>query len=166
MAGELDRATVGRNVGVLTLVTFPVPTGLRARIEDVVVDESARGHGAGAALIREALRLAETEGARSVDLTIRMRRSGHGQNRIMFRFDIQDYRPRWYNGRDGIVAAHGARLAGLELLEWTGGDMADGSIAVGLDFGLACSVIFNALDENGLEHHPPGPSYRRHRLGP
>ncbi|MEU0561111.1 GNAT family N-acetyltransferase [Dactylosporangium sp. NPDC006015] len=61
----------GRIVGVLTLVTFPVPTGLRARIEDVVVDESARGHGAGAALIREALRLAETEGARSVDLTSR-----------------------------------------------------------------------------------------------
>ncbi|MGI5183275.1 GNAT family N-acetyltransferase [Dactylosporangium sp. CA-152071] len=67
----MDRATVGRDVGVLTLVTFPVPTGLRARIEDVVVDESARGHGAGAALIREALHLAETEGARSVDLTSR-----------------------------------------------------------------------------------------------
>ncbi|MFF5225464.1 GNAT family N-acetyltransferase [Dactylosporangium sp. NPDC000521] len=61
----------GRVVGVLTLVTFPVPTGLRARIEDVVVDESARGHGAGAALMREALRLAEAEGARSVDLTSR-----------------------------------------------------------------------------------------------
>ncbi|MEV4140494.1 GNAT family N-acetyltransferase [Dactylosporangium sp. NPDC049742] len=61
----------GRVVGVLTLAMFPVPTGLRARIEDVVVDGSARGHGAGAALMREALRLAESEGARSVDLTSR-----------------------------------------------------------------------------------------------
>jgi hypothetical protein len=31
-------------VGMLTLVTFPLPTGLRARIEDVVVDQAARGH--------------------------------------------------------------------------------------------------------------------------
>jgi ribosomal protein S18 acetylase RimI-like enzyme len=61
----------GRIVGVLTLVTFPVPTGLRARIEDVVVDETARGLGAGAALMGEALRLAGEEGARTVDLTSR-----------------------------------------------------------------------------------------------
>jgi threonine dehydratase len=32
-------------VGTLTLVLFPIPTGLRARIEDVVVDEAARGRG-------------------------------------------------------------------------------------------------------------------------
>ena len=30
-------------VGMLTLVTFPLPSGLRARIEDVVVDQDARG---------------------------------------------------------------------------------------------------------------------------
>jgi hypothetical protein len=32
----------GRVVGTLTLVMFSLPTGLRARIEDVVVDETAR----------------------------------------------------------------------------------------------------------------------------
>ncbi|HZD72514.1 MAG TPA: GNAT family N-acetyltransferase [Actinomycetota bacterium] len=58
-------------VGMLTLVTFPIPTGVRARIEDVVVDEAARGRGIGEALTREALRLAESAGARSVDLTSR-----------------------------------------------------------------------------------------------
>jgi ribosomal protein S18 acetylase RimI-like enzyme len=58
-------------VGTLTLVMFPVPSGLRARIEDVVVDESARGQGVGALLTQEALRLAHEAGARTVDLTSR-----------------------------------------------------------------------------------------------
>jgi ribosomal protein S18 acetylase RimI-like enzyme len=61
----------GAIVGTLTLVLFPIPTGLRARIEDVVVDEAARGRGVGAALSLEALRLAAEAGARSVDLTSR-----------------------------------------------------------------------------------------------
>jgi ribosomal protein S18 acetylase RimI-like enzyme len=58
-------------VGTLTLVLFPIPTGLRARIEDVVVDEAARGRGVGEALTREAVRLADEAGARTVDLTSR-----------------------------------------------------------------------------------------------
>jgi ribosomal protein S18 acetylase RimI-like enzyme len=58
-------------VGTLTLVMFPLPSGLRARIEDVVVDAAARGQGVGAALTREALRLARDQGARTVDLTSR-----------------------------------------------------------------------------------------------
>lgn len=58
-------------VGTLTLVLFPIPTGLRARIEDVVVDEAARGRGVGEALTREAVRLAGEAGARTVDLTSR-----------------------------------------------------------------------------------------------
>ena len=55
--------------GMLTLVLVRVPTGVRAHIEDVVVDETARGQGAGELLIRTALELAEESGARSVDLT-------------------------------------------------------------------------------------------------
>ena len=58
-------------VGALTLVVFRIPTGLRAWIEDVVVDEAARGHGVGEALNREALRLAKERGAITVDLTSR-----------------------------------------------------------------------------------------------
>ena len=58
-------------VGMLTLVLFPIPTGIRAWIEDVVVEERARGRGVGAALTHEALRLAAAHGARTVELTSR-----------------------------------------------------------------------------------------------
>lgn len=57
--------------GSLTLVTFRIPTGVRAWIEDVVVDESARGHGVGEALNQAALAEAKRRGAVTVDLTSR-----------------------------------------------------------------------------------------------
>jgi ribosomal protein S18 acetylase RimI-like enzyme len=60
-----------RVIGSLTLALFRIPTGLRAWIEDVVVDESARALGVGQALVGEALRLASAAGARTVDLTSR-----------------------------------------------------------------------------------------------
>jgi ribosomal protein S18 acetylase RimI-like enzyme len=63
-----DRSSI---VGTLTLVLFRIPTGLRAWVEDVVVDASARGAGVGEALSRAALALAADRGARSVDLTSR-----------------------------------------------------------------------------------------------
>ena len=56
-------------VGVLTLVVFRIPTGIKARIEDVIVDESARGKGVGEMLTREALRVAEEAGAVHVELS-------------------------------------------------------------------------------------------------
>ena len=61
----------GRIVGSLTLVLFLIPTGLRAWIEDVVVDEVARGSGVGEALNRFALDEARRAGATTVDLTSR-----------------------------------------------------------------------------------------------
>ncbi|HZT65884.1 MAG TPA: GNAT family N-acetyltransferase [Acidimicrobiales bacterium] len=61
----------GRILGSLTLVLFRIPTGLRAIIEDVVVDDAARGKGVGAALTHAALRRATAEGCRDVDLTSR-----------------------------------------------------------------------------------------------
>jgi ribosomal protein S18 acetylase RimI-like enzyme len=61
----------GAVIGSLTLALFRTPTGTRAWIEDVVVDESARGQGAGEALAAEAIRLAAEAGARTVDLTSR-----------------------------------------------------------------------------------------------
>lgn len=77
----------GPILGLLTLVTFPIPTGVRARIEDVVVDSSARGRGAGAALTQEALRLARSAGARTVDLTSRPSREA--ANRLYERLGFQ-----------------------------------------------------------------------------
>jgi ribosomal protein S18 acetylase RimI-like enzyme len=64
----------GTIAGMLTLVTFPLPSGLRARIEDVVVDQDARGRGVGSALTMAALDLAQAQGARSIDLTSRAAR--------------------------------------------------------------------------------------------
>lgn len=61
----------GRIAGTLTLVTFRIPTGVRAWIEDVVVDDGARGHGVGEALNQFALDLARRKGAKTVDLTSR-----------------------------------------------------------------------------------------------
>jgi ribosomal protein S18 acetylase RimI-like enzyme len=72
----LARDEDGRIVGMLTLALFRIPTGMRAWIEDVVVDEGARGMGAGEALTRDAIALAEQAGARTVDLTSRPEREG------------------------------------------------------------------------------------------
>ena len=58
-------------VGLLTLAMFPLATGLRAWIEDVVVDTSARGQGAGDALVNAAIATARDAGAHTVDLTSR-----------------------------------------------------------------------------------------------
>ena len=44
-----------RIVGTLTLILFRIPTGVRAWIEDVVVDESARRRGVGELLCRAAI---------------------------------------------------------------------------------------------------------------
>ena len=59
------------SVGAMTLVVFPIPTGTRAWIEDVVVDERARGRGVGEALNRRAIEIALKAGAKTVDLTSR-----------------------------------------------------------------------------------------------
>ena len=77
----------GTIAGMLTLVMFRLPTGLRARIEDVVVDEEFRGRGAGEDLSREAVRIAREAGARNVDLTSRPSRAAAGRlyERIGFR---------------------------------------------------------------------------------
>jgi ribosomal protein S18 acetylase RimI-like enzyme len=61
----------GKIAGSLTLATFRIPTGLRAWIEDVVVDATARGHGVGEALNLAAIEEARARGAVTVDLTSR-----------------------------------------------------------------------------------------------
>lgn len=61
----------GPILGMLTLVTFDIPTGKRAWIEDVVVDSEARGQGAGFELVQAAVAQAQKVGSRTVDLTSR-----------------------------------------------------------------------------------------------
>jgi ribosomal protein S18 acetylase RimI-like enzyme len=61
----------GRIVGMLTLATFEIPTGVRAWIEDVVTGADTRGKGVASALVEAALAQAATLGVRTVDLTSR-----------------------------------------------------------------------------------------------
>jgi ribosomal protein S18 acetylase RimI-like enzyme len=61
----------GQIVGSLTLAVFRLPTGVRAWIEDVVVEASARGGGTGSALVEAAVAEARRAEARTVDLTSR-----------------------------------------------------------------------------------------------
>lgn len=81
------RDGAGAIVGSLTLALFLLPTGLRAWVEDVVVDEAHRGSGAGAALVRAALQAAESAGARTVDLTSRPDREA--ANRLYLRLGFE-----------------------------------------------------------------------------
>ena len=73
-------------VGSLSLAIFRVPTGVRAWIEDVVVDAGARGKGVGESLISAALERAAALGCRSVDLTSSPREAA---NRLYQRLGFQ-----------------------------------------------------------------------------
>jgi ribosomal protein S18 acetylase RimI-like enzyme len=61
-------------VGMLTLIIYQVPSGVRAHVEDIVVDEAARDQGIGEALVRHALGVAREAGANGVALTTNPRR--------------------------------------------------------------------------------------------
>jgi ribosomal protein S18 acetylase RimI-like enzyme len=59
----------GKIVGALTLTVYRVPTGIRSIIEDVIVDNSARGQGIGESLMKYAIDLAREKGAKNISLT-------------------------------------------------------------------------------------------------
>jgi ribosomal protein S18 acetylase RimI-like enzyme len=96
----LARDELRHIVGTLTLVVFRTTTELRARIEDVVVDESARRKGLGEQLVREALRLAQERGAGEVSLTSRTDREA--ANRLYRRvgFDLRETNVYTYTLQD------------------------------------------------------------------
>jgi ribosomal protein S18 acetylase RimI-like enzyme len=64
----------GPIVGAASLTVYRVPTGVRAILEDVIVDESLRGQGIGEALVGRALEIARERGAGGVSLTSNPRR--------------------------------------------------------------------------------------------
>jgi ribosomal protein S18 acetylase RimI-like enzyme len=77
-------------VGMLTLALFRIPTGVRAWIEDVVVDEAARGHGVGEAMTRRAVELAAAAGARTVELTSRPSREAANRLYRRMGFEVRE----------------------------------------------------------------------------
>ena len=84
LESDASRLLIAKNaevvVGMLTLMIFRIPTGLRGLIEDVVVCESVRRKGIGALLIQSAINIAEAEGVRTLDLTSRPER--HAANQL------------------------------------------------------------------------------------
>jgi ribosomal protein S18 acetylase RimI-like enzyme len=86
----LASSEAGVVVGMLTLAVFLIPTGVRAWIEDVVVDDDARGAGVANALVHAALRRAEKAGARTVDLTSRPDREAANRLYLRLGFDRRE----------------------------------------------------------------------------
>ena len=86
------RGDGGLIIGMLTLVMFRIPTGLRAIIEDVVTDDAARGQGVGTALTNEAIRIAQAAGVRTIDLTSRPSRVAAGRLYEKLGFKMRDTR--------------------------------------------------------------------------
>jgi ribosomal protein S18 acetylase RimI-like enzyme len=91
-----------RVVGMLTLITFEIPTAVRAWIEDVVVDEAGRGQGVGAALVQAALERSAERGARTVDLTSRPDREA--ANRLYVRMGFEARKTNVYRHNLGAEA--------------------------------------------------------------
>ena len=85
-----------RIVGTLTLVLYRIPTGVRAWIEDVVVDKSARRRGAGELLCRTAIQRARSAGAQNVDLTSRSERQAANRLYQRLGFSLRETNPYRY----------------------------------------------------------------------
>lgn len=81
-------------VGMLTLLVNRVPSGIRAHVEDIVVDEAMRGQGIGEALIRHALNVAREAGANGVGLTTNPRREA--ANRLYQRMGFNHWKTNIY----------------------------------------------------------------------
>ena len=80
----------GTILGTLTLVLFRIPTGMRAWIEDVVVDAATSGRGISYDLNRAALDLARSKGAKTVDLTSRPSREAANHVYKKIGFELRD----------------------------------------------------------------------------
>lgn len=86
-AADGNEVEAGTILGMLSLATFAIPTGVRAWVEDVVVDAGTRGMGAGQQLVEAAVAHAQKIGARTVDLTSRPSREA--ANRLYRRCGFQ-----------------------------------------------------------------------------
>ena len=83
--------------GSLTLALFRIPTAMRAWIEDVVVDDAARGKGVGRLLNEVALERAREAGAKTVDLTSRPSREAANRLYQRIGFEQRDTNVYRYN---------------------------------------------------------------------
>jgi ribosomal protein S18 acetylase RimI-like enzyme len=82
--------------GILCLIVYRVPTGLRAMIEDVIVDHSARRRGIGEALMRRAIELAREAGAEGLSLTSNPSREAANLLYQALGFELRKTNPYFY----------------------------------------------------------------------
>ena len=91
----------GSIIGVSTLVTFRIPTGLRAWIEDVIVDEKCNGRGIGSALTTAMLDHARSQGCTTVDLTSRPSREAANHLYKKLGFELRETNTYRFDLRKG-----------------------------------------------------------------
>jgi len=104
-AWEAKRPCTAIPIGTLTLVVLELPTARRAWIEDVVVDQSARGRGVGEAMTRHALHLASVRGATTIDLTTNPARDAANRLYRRLGFRLRETNPyRFEPGVDALDA--------------------------------------------------------------
>lgn len=77
-------------VGSMTLVLYRIPTGLKGMIEDVVVDQNARGKGIATSLIKYAIETARKCGAHKLELTSRSARIAANKMYLKMGFEHRD----------------------------------------------------------------------------
>ena len=87
----------GAIVGAACLTVYHVPTGIRSIIEDVIVDESARGQGIGEALVRQLLDIARERGAKGVGLTSNPKRKAANRLYQRIGFRLRETNTYYYN---------------------------------------------------------------------
>ena len=86
----IARDNHGQIVGSLTLAVFSIPTGVRAWVEDVVVDSAARGLGVGSVLCNAAIKRSAELGAVSIDLTSRPSRESANRLYVKLGFERRE----------------------------------------------------------------------------
>lgn len=75
------------------------------------------------------------------------------------RWPVPGFELGWRHGPSPrLRALQGQTVHDVELPEWTGDDMAEGTTTVGFRFSRDELVVVNALDENGLILGPPAAS--------
>ena len=82
-------AKTGEILGSLTLAFFRIPTGLQARIEDVIVDGNARRRGIAKLLTEAAIDRARKSGAKRVGLTSRPAREAANALYLAMGFEVR-----------------------------------------------------------------------------
>ncbi|MDN4595960.1 GNAT family N-acetyltransferase [Leifsonia virtsii] len=91
----------GRIVGMATLASFPLPTGVRGHLDDVVVDGEMRGRGIARLLLEAVIGIARERGLRTLDLTSRPSRESA----------IRLYESVGFQRRDSVLMRYAGDLA-------------------------------------------------------